>query len=831
LEALELFLRHVPEKSGLAFVVVQHLDPTHKGMLAELLQRTTTMMVRQVTDGVRVEPDSVYVIPPNTEMSIAHGALHLYAPATPRGHRLPIDFFFRSLAADQQNRAVGVLLSGMGSDGTVGLRAIKEQAGAAFVQAPESAKFDPMPRSAIEAGLADVVAPVQELPEKIIGHLARMPHGTPSSQPLSASVQSSIEEICALLRSQTGHDFSQYKQSTVYRRIERRMGLHQLARMPDYLRYLQENPQEGLLLFKELLIGVTNFFRDRPAWESLEKVAIPALLAERAGGGLLRAWTIGCSTGEEAYSIAIAFKEVLALVHPAASFSLQIFATDLDTDSIDRARRGFYPVSIARDVSADRLRRFFIQEKDGYRVIPQIREMVTFAVQNLISDPPFTRLDILSCRNLLIYLAPHLHQKLWPLFQYSLNPGGILFLGSAETIGAGTTAFTLLDSKARVYRRVESALHARPIELASSLEPRPRKAVERSAPMPPVPNLQALTEHVLLQRYSPAAVLTNHEGDILFVSGRTGKYLEPAAGKANWNIHAMAREGLRHELASAFRQALTENRRVVRSAVKLESGGPPRSVDVTVEPLPEPPALRGTVMVVFADKVQPAARKGSRKKAEVPAQAAEIERALRQSEEELRITREEMQTSQEELRSANEELQSANEELQSANEELTTSKEEMQSMNEELQTLNHELQANFDELSRASDDMRNLLDSTDIATLFLDESLRVRRFTAQMTKLVNLIPSDLNRPITDLALDMIHPELASDARSVLETLVFKERPVTTRDGRWFSVRTMPYRTMANRIAGVVITFVDITAAKTLEAALREKQAARDVSVQ
>jgi two-component system CheB/CheR fusion protein len=823
LEAIESFLRHLPDKSGLCFVVVQHLDPTHKGMLVELLSRATPMKVLQVKDRLKVEPNRVYVIPPNKDLSILHGVLHLLAPAAPRGLRLPIDFFLRSLAADQGPQGVGVVLSGMGSDGTMGLAAIKEKGGAVFVQTPASAKFDSMPRSAIDAGLADVVAPVEELASKIVAYLARSPRIASPDLILASKTESAIEKICVLLRSQTGHDFSQYKRSTVYRRIERRMGLHQIDGIAGYLRYMQENPQETTLLFKELLIGVTNFFRDAEAWDHLQKKAIPALLAERPAGGVLRAWVPGCSTGEEAYSLAMVFREVLAEVRPTRSYSLQIFATDLDKDSIERARQGSFPTNIASDVSADRLGRFFVKEEQGYRVRQEIRESVVFATQNIIMDPPFTKLDILSCRNLLIYLEPELQTKLLPLFQYSLRPGGILFLGSAETLGSVADLFAPKGGKTRIYRRLDTASQAMPVEFPAALHVRPRTEDAPAGRAASPPTLQTQAAQLLLDRYSPAAVLTNAQGDILYISGRTGKYLEPAAGKANWNIHAMAREGLRNELGGAFQKALRSRRNAGQIRVRLKDGGVVHIVDVTIEPLHEPEAMRGMVMIVFADVASSSAERPSGKRARIPAVEAKLEQELLQAREDIRATREEMQTSQEELKSANEELQSTNEELQSTNEELTTSKEEMQSLNEELQTVNHELQAKVDDESRANNDMRNLLDSTDIATLFLDETLTVRRFTPRMTKIIKLIPGDLNRPITDLASDLIYPELASDAQTVLRTLVFKETPVKTVDGRWFSVRIMPYRTLDNRIDGVVITFADITAAKTLEATLRQNQ--------
>ena len=826
LEALDLFLGKVPAGSGMAFVIVQHLDPTHKGMMAELLQRATAMQVVQVKDRTRVQPDCVYVIPPNKDMSILHGVLHLLAPVAPRGLRLPIDFFFRSLADDRQDQSIGVILSGMGSDGTLGLRAIKEKAGVVFVQAPASAKFDGMPRSAVDAGLADIVAPVEELPGKIIAFLQHAPLIARPGLAQEDKAQSGLEKVVILLRAQTGHDFSLYKKTTVYRRIERRMGIHQIDRIAAYVRFLQENPQELDLLFKELLIGVTSFFRDPAAWEQLKKEVIPALLAGRAPSQALRAWVPGCSTGEEAYSLAIVFQEALQQLKPAGSTALQIFATDLDRDAIEKAREGVFPANIAADVPPERLGRFFVQVERGYQVAKSIREKVIFAPQNIIMDPPFTKLDILSCRNLLIYLTPELQKKLLPLFHYSLNPGGFLFLGNAETIGTFTDLFAPLEGKSRLYRGLDSALRAEPVEFPASFV-----SALPGAPPPkalkPAANLQSLAEQLLLQCYSPAAVLVNDKGDILHISGRTGKYLEPAAGKANWNIFAMAREGLRYELTGALQKALRQKGAVTRRNVKVETNGGVQAVDLTVQPLEEPEGLRGMVMVVFADVATPPETKPTGRTQREPAgnaQVAELERDLEQARQELHTTREEMQTSQEELKSANEELQSTNEELQSTNEELTTSKEEMQSLNEELQTVNNEMQVKVDDLSRTDNDMRNLLDSTDIATLFLDNALCVRRFTSQTTKITQLIASDVGRPITDIASDLFYPELAEEVQQVLRTLVRAEKQVAARDGRWFTARILPYRTLENMIDGVVITFVDITVSKTLETQLRQTQA-------
>jgi two-component system CheB/CheR fusion protein len=827
LEALEQFLGHVPAGSGMAFVIVQHLDPTRKGIMPELLQRATGMKVTQVKDRTTVRPDCVYVIPPNKNLSILHGVLHLLKPAAARGLRLPIDFFLRSLAQDQQEHSVGVILSGMGSDGTLGLRAIKEKAGVVLVQEPATAKFDSMPRSAIDAGLADIVAPVDELPEKILAYLQRTPLIARTEAALEDKTQSALEKAVILLRAHTGSDFSFYKRNTLYRRIERRMGIHQIHKMAAYIRYLQENSQELDLLFKELLIGVTNFFRDPATWEQLRAQAIPTLLASRSPSQALRAWVPGCSTGEEAYSLAIVLKEAVEEVKPKGQFTIQVFATDLDRDAIDKARHGVFPANIAADVSEERLKRFFTKEERGYRVHKEIREMVIFAPQNLIMDPPFTKLDILSCRNLLIYLTPEVQKKLIPMFHYSLAPGGILLLGSAETIGDYTDLFAPLNSKSRIFRRTESVLRSEPITFPSSFSAGPPIGPEAQPVSKPPASLQSLADQLVLQHYAPPAVLANDKGDILYVSGRTGKYLEPAAGKANWNFFAMAREGLRYELADAFQKALRKKGSVVLHGLKVGTNGGEQCVDVTVQRLDESGPLQGLVMIVFTDVAAPVAAQAAGRPPKPQARSARmagLEQELLQVRGEARATHEEMQTSQEELRSANEELQSTNEELQSTNEELRTSKEEMQSLNEELQTVNTELQAKVDELSRTSNDMKNLLDSTDIATLFLDKDLNVRRFTPQTTKIIKLIAADAGRPITDLTSDLRYPELAEDAREVLRKLASVEKPIGARDGRWFTVRIMPYRTVDDQIDGVVITFANITVAKTLEAKLRGQHA-------
>lgn len=828
LEALEQFLGGVPADSGMAFVVIQHLDPNRYGMLPELLQRATPMAVRQAGNRMKVKPDCIYVIPPNKDLTILHDTLYLLDPAAPRGLRLPIDSFLHTLADDRRERAIGIILSGMGSDGTRGLQAISERGGLCLVQDPATAKFDAMPHSAIDAQLGDIVAPPGELARLLINHLQHPPR-TPVPEHLQAQEnearRSAFDKICILLRAQTGHDFSLYKKSTIYRRVERRMAVHRLDSIADYVRFLQTNPQEVDLLFKELLIGVTSFFRDPAAWACLQEEVLPGLIRSPTNDHLLRAWVAGCSSGEEAYTLAMAFRETIDHARPAHRVDLQIFATDLDPDAIAKARQGCYPSSIADSLSPERLARFFVEENGRYRICQEIRQMVVFAQHNVTMDPPFTRLDILTCRNLLIYLGADLQKRLLPLFHYSLKPGGTLFLGSAESIGNFTELFSPLEAKARIYRRMDVKQKLLDVDFPTRhTDDTPTTAPMRSPDMPPA-NLQTLADQLLLQKFSPAAVLTNADGDILFINGRTGKYLEPAAGKANWNIHAMAREGLRQELMIALPKALrTGEAAVVKNLLienEVENGGETQGVDLTVFPIDEPAPLRGMAMIVFAEAAvaKPAARRRTGKPV-ADARVAELEQALLKAREEVQRVREEMQTSQEELKSTNEELQSTNEELQSTNEELTTSKEEMQSLNEELQTVNAELQSKVDEWSATSNDMKNLLNSTDIATVFLDNALHVRRYTSQANRIFKFIPTDVGRPLADIVHKLDYLELQNDAQEVLRTLAFSEKQIASNDGRWYIVRIMPYRTLENVIDGVVITLIDISEGKRLEAQLR-----------
>lgn len=818
LEALGKFLTHVPAGCGMAFVVIQHLDPNHDSALPDLLQRHSSVRVVEASDGELVQPDAIYVIPPNKDLSLLHGKLHLLEPTAQRGPRLPIDFFLRSLAEDRQETAIGIVLSGMGSDGTFGLRAIKEKGGVTLVQDPASAQAENMPRSAIEAGVADIVALPEAMPGHISDYLRHAGQATlfdESAQP--NEVINALEKVIILLRERSGSDFSQYKTNTLHRRIERRMAVHQVATLDEYAVYLRANPNELDLLFKELLIGVTHFFRDAEVWENLRTEVLPALLARYPEGKGMRAWVSACSTGEEAYSLAIVFREVLEQMKPEARFTLQIYATDLDPEAIDKARKGLYLDNIRAEVSPERLARYFVAEEGGgYRVGKDIREMVVFATQNVITDPPFTKLDILTCRNLLIYFGSSFQKVLLPLFHYALNPGGVLLLGSAETIGNHNHLFNPINHKARLFQRSGKAGPVTGLFFPGRL-PTIVGPTEGLAHGKGIDNLGLLTDQLIQQNFAPAAVLVNSEGDILYFSGRTGKYLEPAAGKTNVNLHAMVREGLREALVGVVFRALKEpHLPILLKGLKVASNSGTQMVDVTVQAIDTPESLRGRVIVVFRD-VPASPVRGTSKKIVVQEAQHALMLELQQAREALQVAQEEMQTTVEELRSSNEELQSTNE-------ELTTSKEELQSLNEELQTVNAELQSKVDDLTWVQNDMANLLNSTEIATIFLDNEMKLRRFTIHATKLFKLIPGDVGRPLSHVVTDLDYPQLKEDALEVLRSLVFQEKVVATHDGRWYRVRIMPYRTQDNVIDGVVITFVDMTEIKLLEAELRERQA-------
>ncbi|HME45299.1 MAG TPA: chemotaxis protein CheB [Syntrophorhabdales bacterium] len=808
LEAFEQFFKNLPPTTRAGFVVLSHLDPKHSSIMSELIARFTPMTVHEAADGVEVKANHVYVIPPNKDLSIFHGKLQLTEQGKAAGTRMPIDFFLRSLAQDQGDRAVAVILSGTGSDGTLGLRDVQGAGGTVFVEDPASARYDGMPRSAVQTGLADHVLPVGEIARRLSSLLERYRTG---KEPPDERMTDVMQKMLMVVRSKTGHDFSLYKKNTITRRIRRRMNVHNIENPAAYLRYLQEHSEEVQQLFKELLINVTSFFREPEAFEVLKKTVLPELLHDKPSDYTIRVWVPGCATGEEAYSIAMLIREYAEETH--RDYRVQMFATDIDEESIAQARSGFFPSNIALDVPADRLAKFFIKDETGFRVRKDVREMIVFAVQNVAKDAPFTRLDLVSCRNVLIYMEADLQSKLMNLFHYSLKAGGVLFLGSSETIGHLSDLFSSIDRKWKFFRAKPGyGAHAHAAVPADFV------TAERMAPPTPVGriNLEEMARSTLLSAFAPPAIIVNNKGDVLYVHGETGRFLTLAPGRPSLNIVNMARGGLVSHLRSALLAAVTHRQDAVYRGVRVKTDGGTETVDLAVKPLPRGEGEEPFFLFVFQEPPQAkaAGTKGTGKKEKADTgRVAELEKELAYTKESLQATVEEVQATNEELRSANEEMQSTNEEMQSTNEELETSKEELQSVNEELQTVNAELQSKIDQLSRSESDMKNLLDAADIATIFLGRDLHVKRFTASASRVINLIPSDVGRPIGDLTAKIEYAAIADKAHEVLERLRPFEAEVETRDHRSFLMRMLLYRTLDNVIDGVVMTFTDVTESK------------------
>jgi two-component system CheB/CheR fusion protein len=815
---------------GMAFVLVQHLAPDHESILTELIRRYTRMQVFEVEDGMRVLPNCAYIIPPNYDMAFLDGVLHLLEPVAPRGQRLPINYFFESLAADQHELAIGIVLSGTGSDGTLGVRAIKGAGGMVMVQSTATSEFDGMPRSAVATGLVDYQLPPAEMPAQLMSYAAHaFGKLLRSGLPATPKSEGSLKKIFVLLRAQTGHDFSQYKPSTIYRRIDRRMSVQQIDTIDSYVRYLQQTPQEVDALFRDLLIGVTNFFRDPEAFAVLQTEVIPKLFLGKSAGSNLRVWSTGCSTGEEAYSLAILLVEQMQALKQ--SYILQVFATDIDSRSIASARLGMFSSSIAADISPERLARFFTLEPGGqsYRIKKSIRDLLVFSEQDLIKDPPFSKLDLISCRNLLIYLDAELQKKLIPLFHYALNPNGMLFLGSSEGIGDFNSLFAVLDRKNKLYQRKEDLLGVQRTTLnrfivpVSATDVSPPLRGANKAAFPTKQTLRELMEQSLLRHLATASALVNSGGDIVYLYGRTGMFLEPSAGEPSiQNILKMAREGLRPALTTALHHAVATHGSSFAPNIRVKTNGHFTLVNVSVHSVATSPTSKtdapdtplflviledapGLVAAATTDDTSPNVAPDAQARIQV------LTQELRAKDEFLQCTQEELESSNEELKSSNEEMQSVNEELQSTNEEMETSKEELQSVNEELSTVNTELQTKVVDLSRANNDMNNLLAGTGVGTVFVDFQLRLLRFTPAASSIINLIVSDVGRPVAHIVSNLVgYDSLVADIKAVLANLVPIEREVQTEEGRWYTLRIQPYRTLENVIEGAVISFVDIT---------------------
>ena len=860
LEAFEAFFRACPMDTGMGFVLVPHLDPGHVSLLTEILQRSTAMPVVEALDQIAVAPDHVYVIPPNREMAILGGVLQLSVPELVRGQRMPIDGFLRSLAEDQAERAIGIILSGTATDGTLGLRAILGGGGVCMVQEPSTAKYDGMPTSAINAGYATHILPVEQMPGMLLDVTRQAVYRQRVAPVVPEKTLSGINQILLQLRSITGHDFSLYKKSTIGRRIQRRMAQHAIDDESVYARFLKGNPTEAQLLFRELLINVTSFFRDPEAFAALKETILPSLLKGKPPGYDFRVWVAGCASGEEAYSIAILLQELQDEIHARheQELNIQIYATDLDDDAIAVARAGRYPPNIAQDVTPERLRRFFTKDDGGYKVKKDIRDMVVFAVQNVIKDPPFTKLDLLSCRNLMIYLETELQNRLIPNFHYALRPGGVLFLSTSESITSRPDLFAAIDRKWKFYR-TKRPLGAPPHRATADMAWTQMVRIEETsgttagmaaavaagkAVIGRAGNIAALSTHALLQTYAPASVTTDSRGNILYVHGDTGRYLRPAPGPVSNNVVEMAREGLQLDLRLAINLAASAAEPMLNKEVAVKTNGGFSMVRFSVRALPRDKSGEPLLLVSFedvaeagklagqpADTAKPAGKpaRGKRSAAQSTqsAEAAriqELEHELAYAKENLQATSEEQQASNEELKSTNEELQSTNEELQSSNEELETSKEELQSLNEETITVNSELNAKIEQLTSIQNDMKNLLDSIGTGTLFLDHQLVIRRYTPAAVKVYRLIASDVGRPLSDIKSNLDDDDLQTDLQSVLDTLIPVEREVRSSDGAWYLARIQPYRTLDNVIEGVVLTFTPVTEFKLASEAVQRAAA-------
>lgn len=811
LEAYERFFKNMSADSGYAYVLVQHLSPTHKSMLSELVQRFSSMPVHEAEDDQSIEPNQVYTIPPNRDLGLLHGRLQLLNPIQPHGLRLPIDYFFNSLAQDQGSNAICIILSGTGTDGTLGLRSVKAEGGLTLAQLPESAAYDGMPLSAISTGLVDLVLPPEAMPEQLIQYRKKWQL---SGNRVIHEIQQGdkLDKVMLLLRSQTGHDFTQYKSGTLERRVERRMMVNRLIKLDDYIALLQSSRLEAETLFREILIGVTRFFRDREAFSLLEEQALPALFADRPAQQPLRIWVCGCSTGEEAYTIALLLRRYMderLLPHP-----VQIFATDIDPEAIDIARAATYPESIVADLPEDLLKRYFHRKQHAWRLTKQIREMMVFAIQSVIKDPPFSNLDMISCRNLLIYLQPELQRRVLATFHYVLKPKGWLLLGSSESVGPLSERFRTLSAKWRLYAN-------RALDDREKIERDSLKTMQR----PPTPspstrdgyranglnhNIRHMTERTLLEHYTPVGITIDERGNMLYVSGRTGLFLETTTGEASLNLIKLAREDLRPALRHAIRQAMLNNLATRREMVSMRYAGQYHWVGISVRPIKQATALHRALLVVLED-LGPEPLENETEEHEP--RIHRLKQELQNTRDFLQSSNEQLESANQELISTNEELQSSNEELQSSNEELETSQEELRSVNEELMTVNTELQTKIEELNRTNNDLSNLMASTDLAIVFLDEQLKIRRFTPAATQLLHLVDSDIGRPLQHTVTDFDYDDMVKDAERLLDTLLPQEKEIRTRAGRWYLMRLRAYRTLEHMIAGVVMTFIDIHAQK------------------
>ncbi len=823
LAALKEFFEHVPANCGLAFVVVVHLSPEHKSLLSDLLQPHARFAVQQVTETTPLEVNQVYVIPPNANLSAIDTHLRLSKLEEERRERAPIDHFFRTLAATHDGHAVGVVLTGTGSDGTLGIREIKAKGGIVIVQDPNEAEFDGMPQSAIATGVADLILPLAQIPQAILKYHQTRPR-VPAVEESQQATRGAdpLPKVLELLRARTDRDFRRYKRATIMRRIARRMQLNHLEDFEMYLARLREDPEEARALADDLLITVTSFFRDPEIFQALQQQVLPAMFQEKSAADSVRVWSVGCATGEEAYSLAMLLVEEASRreVQP----KIQVFASDLHKESLAKAREGFYPGDIAVDVSAERLERFFSREDGGYRVNKELREVVVFAPHNLLGDPPFSRLDFIACRNLLIYLDRDVQREVVGLFHYSLCAGGHLLLGSAEVADASELFYTQ-DKKVCLYRKRNVPAPEPRLPVFPTTRGRHLNDARGTQGAEPVP--YGVLHQRLVERYAPPSVLVSGDDKVVHISERAGRYLIHPGGELTASVLKLVRQELRIELLAMLQATRETGKPVDSKPIDVQLDGDSRSVLIRLRPSTSPDE-DGLVAVIFEER-EPEPERSQKVTRQSPAggpdyqRVTELEEEVHQLRQRLQATVEEFETSQEEMKASNEEMQSTNEELRSTMEELETSKEELQSINEELQTLNQENRHKVEELSQLSSDLHNLLGSTEIATLFLDRELRILRFTPKLSELFNVRQTDRGRPISDLTTRIGYPDMRTDAAQVLSRLVPLERELQDEAGSWYLTRVLPYRSTEDRIEGIVITFVDITNRKIAEEAARSSE--------
>ena len=837
LAALAKFLEGMPAEPGMAIVIVMHLSPRHDSIVDRILQRSTTMPVTQVVEALPLQKNHVYVISPRHALSMNDGYLRLLDMERPRGKHVSIDFFFRTLAEVHREKAFAVILSGTGSDGSVGIARIRERGGITLAQQPEDAEYDQMPRSAIATGAVDVILPVAELPARIIA-MARdasqivfhagaalnetTEPGETAAEAGSREHEDALRDIMIILRAKTGHDFRAYKRAAVLRRIERRMQVNGLRTLEGYRDFLHEHAHERPALLKDMLISVTNFFRDREAFEALEREVIPRLFEQSSEETRIRAWSAGCATGEEAYSLAMLLTEAAA----PNSASVQVFATDIDDDAIAHARHGFYSSAVATDVSASRVVRFLNREDDGYRVQKSLREKVLFARHNVLQDPPFSKLDLIVCRNLLIYLNRDVQAHALEMFHFALRPGGYLFLGSSESAEVVSKFFTPVDKKHRIYRanavgRTGIYLHS-PTRLPSTVPATGATAAATAAQDRRDHSLSEIHRKAVEDRLPPS-ILVDRDGHVAHMSQSAGVYLRLTGGAPSYQLAALIVPELRLELRTSLFQATQDGTSVRSRAVDLERDGRMLSVSIEVRPIRDQDQVGGFQLVVFHEGPASSAALTEDADNEQTPILLQLEEELKRAKEQLQATVEESESSNEELKASNEELQSINEELRSASEELETSKEELQSINEELITVNLELKLKVEETAKVNDDLSNLVASTDIATVFVDRDMCIKRFTPRAADVFRLIPADVGRSLLDLNHSLAYPDLAADASLAFQALRTIEREVGSHDGRWYISRILPYRTAEDRIEGAVMTFIDITRRRAAEEAARNSE--------